>query len=135
MTHHAVGRIAVGNRPPAPVYWADDPAKFGCLDGTSLYRLADRMGLHYGSRFRTVERVEMLDAGRAITHLDPSVIDEPLKSYLLHPALLDGALQGMLALLASSKQETAEACFLPWRIERVRLAAPFGRGCRARSCS
>ena len=129
MTQHAVGRIAFGNRPPPPVYWPDNAATLNSIDKTSLYRLAATMGLHYGSRFRIVDRVDILDADRAIAHLDPTAIDEPLDSYLLHPALLDGALQGMLALLASTRQEAAEACFLPWRFERVRFAAPFGRAC------
>ncbi len=129
-TQHAIGRIAVGSRPPVSLHWADATANPDDIDSVSLYRLAAAMGLHYGARFRTVDRVEVLAVDRAIVYLDPATIDEPLDSYLLHPALLDGALQGMLALIVSREQETADTCFLPWRFEKVRLAAPFGRACR-----
>ena len=48
-------------------------------------------------------------------------------SYLLHPALLDGALQGLFALLGDRQHQMQGVGFLPWRFGRVRLAAPFGR--------
>jgi NADPH:quinone reductase-like Zn-dependent oxidoreductase/acyl carrier protein len=58
------------------------------------------------------------------------VIGEPVELYLLHPALLDGALQAFLALLADEKAGSQDVSFLPWRFGRVRIAAPFGREAR-----
>ena len=58
------------------------------------------LGLNYGGCFRTVEHVAVFGPDRAVVHLDPAAINESLDAYLLHPALLDGALQGLLALLA-----------------------------------
>ena len=103
----------------------------GEMDAASLYRLAARLGLDYGGRFRTVRRIELLGAGEAVAQLDPSVIDEPLAPYIVHPALLDGALQGLLALIADKQAghcgDLAGVSFLPWRFGRVRAPAPFGR--------
>jgi len=129
MTIHAVGRIAAAGEVSARLQWAGATA-IDRIDGDSLYRLARNAGLYYGSRFRTVDHVEVFGAERAVVHLDPAAIDEPLDSYLLHPGLLDGALQGLLALLVIDRRGAAEASFLPWRFGRVRLVAPFGRACR-----
>jgi acyl transferase domain-containing protein/acyl carrier protein len=126
MSLHAVGRIAAANRllvSPQPI---DTPAT-GRMDGDALYRLADLKGLNYGRRFRAVDHVEVFGFDRATVHLTSAAIDEPLDAYLLHPALLDSAMQGLLALLALSGHESTEVGFLPWRFERVRLKAPFGR--------
>ncbi len=127
MTVHAVGRIAAAGA-MARMSWADAKV-IGRIDGDSLYRLARNAGLDYGRRFRTVDHVELLGSDQAIVHLDQTAIDEPADAYLLHPALLDGALQGLLALLALGGREAAGAGFLPWRFGRVRLTAPFGRPC------
>jgi acyl transferase domain-containing protein/acyl carrier protein len=126
MTTHAVGRIAAAGTVSAGMAWPDLAAT-GCVDGASLYRIAADAGLDYGPRFRTVEHVDLLGPDRAVVHFAPAAIDEPLTGYVLHPALLDGGLQGLLAMLASAGQR---ASFLPWRFGRVRVAAPFGRICR-----
>jgi phthiocerol/phenolphthiocerol synthesis type-I polyketide synthase C len=132
-TVHAVGRIS-----PTPdlrpiLVWADAAESALCIDGESLYRAAHRGGLDYGRRFRTVERVEISAADDAVVHLDPTAIDDAADGYLMHPALLDGALQGLLALLANRHRDMSGVSYLPWRFGRVRLAAPAGRTpCRAR---
>ncbi len=127
MTVHAVGRIAVATEARPILEWAERTGERIQLDGDALYRLAQETGLEYGRRFRTVARVALSGANQALVHLDPAPIGEPLEPYLLHPALLDGALQGLLALLADRRRELPGAAFLPWRFKRVRLLAPFGR--------
>ncbi|HXC13142.1 MAG TPA: SDR family NAD(P)-dependent oxidoreductase [Stellaceae bacterium] len=129
MTIHAVGRIAAFSEARAGMQWADSPA-IDQIDGGSLYRIAGDLGLNYGGCFRTVEHVAVFGPDRAVVHLDPAAINESLDTYLLHPALLDGALQGLLALLALGGREPTGTSFLPWRFGRVRLIAPFGRPCR-----
>ena len=71
----------------------------------------------------------------ALAHLDPSVIDEPLAPYIVHPALLDGALQALLALIADQPdiRDLDGVSFLPWRFGRVRFVGPVrARTARAR---
>ena len=127
MTTHAAGRIAAAGAVSARLAWPD-PAPTGGIDGASLYRIAANAGLDYGSRFQTVDRVDLFGPDRAVVHFAPAAIGEPLDGYVLHPALLDGALQGLLAMLAAAGQQ---ASFLPWRFARARVAAPFGRACRS----
>jgi phthiocerol/phenolphthiocerol synthesis type-I polyketide synthase C len=126
-TVHAVGRISAATDARPVLRWADDVPDGRRIEADTLYRLARRSGLDYGCRFRTVDHVEIAAGDTAIVHLDPAPIDEPLDAYLLHPALLDGAFQGLLGLLAGHRQEAPGIGFLPWRFGRVRLAAPFGR--------
>jgi hypothetical protein len=74
-----------------------------------------------------VSRIEVAGAAAAVAHLDVSPLDADLDPYLLHPALLDGALQALLGLLADRQHQVEGVSFLPWRFGRVRLLAPFGR--------
>jgi acyl transferase domain-containing protein len=127
LTVHAVGRVASGADPRPLLEWARDCAAPRQLDGDAVYRLAHRMGLDYGGRFRTVERIEIAGSDAATVHLGAVPIDRTPESYLLHPALLDGALQGLLGLLADRGREVAGVGLLPWRVGRMRLLAPFGR--------
>jgi len=97
------------------------------IEGEKLYRFASLAGLDYGDCFRTVTHVEIAGPDSAVAYLDPSPVGEDLASYLLHPALLDGALQGLFGLLADSRHQLQGIGFLPWRFGRVRLSARFGR--------
>jgi acyl transferase domain-containing protein/NADPH:quinone reductase-like Zn-dependent oxidoreductase/acyl carrier protein len=97
------------------------------IEGESLYRQACLAGLDYGDRFKTVSHVEINDMHGAVAYLDPSPVQQDLDSYLLHPALLDGALQGLFGMLVDRQDQTQGAGFLPWRFGRVRLSPPFGR--------
>src|SRR5579883_1563686 len=83
-----------------------------------------------GELVRDCAGVEMDERMIAAEQLDAGAIADELASYLLHPALLDGAFQGFLALLAQHDGAANDAAFLPWRFERVRLTAPFGRACK-----
>jgi phthiocerol/phenolphthiocerol synthesis type-I polyketide synthase C len=125
-TVHAVGRVAAATEPRTILQWNKPTSERRELAGDMLYRLARDTGLDYGGRFRTVERVVAVEDG-ALVHLDASPIDEALGPYLLHPALLDGALQGLLGLLADRQGEPRGAAFLPWRFKHIRAPAPFGR--------
>ncbi len=127
---HAVGRVSAASEARPLLSWGSSPAGGPVIEAEALYRLAQRAGLDYGPRFRTVETVEVIGENGAVVRLDPAPIGEPFDDYLLHPALLDGALQGLLGLVAAEGCEEPGVGFLPWRFGRVRLTAPFGRGAR-----
>ncbi len=126
---YAVGQI-VDSRSRLAGADAAEASPTALIEGDTLYRLARRWALGYGPRFKTVARVELFGGDHALVHLDAGAIADELASYLLHPALLDGAFQGFLALLAQHDGAANDAAFLPWRFERVRLTAPFGRACK-----
>ncbi len=127
LTVHAVGRLGSATDIRAVIDWADAAPAVSQIDRESLYRLAHLTGLDYGSRFRTVRRIEIVGPDQAVVHLDPSPIEGDPDPYLLHPALLDGALQALLGLIADRQQDLRSVSFLPWRFGRVRYLAPFGR--------
>ena len=102
--------------------WAEARRLQRRIEGEKLYRFAHLAGLDYGARFRTVTHVEIAGPDSAIAYLDPSPVGEDLDSYLLHPALLDGALQGLFGLLADRQHQMQGVGFLPWRFGR--RAAP-----------
>jgi acyl transferase domain-containing protein/acyl carrier protein len=129
-TLHAVGRIAAADEAEPVLRLPAAGTDRTYIAGDALYRLAEQTGLHYGPRFRTVARVELIGQDEAIVDFDSEAIGEPLDQYLLHPALLDGALQGLLGLMAAQHRTVGSASFLPWRFGRVRALAPFGRGVR-----
>ena len=127
LTVHATGRICSATDMRGILCWTDGAAVPRRIEGGELYHFARLAGLDYGSRFRTVAHIEITGLHSAIVYLDPSAVCEELDSYLLHPALLDGALQGLFALLADRQHKMEGVGFLPWRFGRVRVLAPFGR--------
>ncbi len=129
-TVHAVARAVTTADAPgqAPALPLGAPSR--TVDAAALYRLAAGLGLDYGPNFRTVSRIAVLSPDEAIVDLDPTAIEPPLDLYLIHPALLDGALQGLLALIAEGQPGLRGVSFLPWRFGRVRLSAPFARAPR-----
>jgi len=127
LTVYAVARVSGTTDSRRIISWDGSASVQRRIESESLYRQAHLAGLDYGRRFRTVAHVEIAGPESAIAYLDPSPVDQDLASYLLHPALFDGALQGLFGLLADGQHQMQGVGFLPWRFGRVRLSAPFGR--------
>ncbi len=127
LTVHAVGRLGSETDTRPMLHWEESASTKHQIDHETLYHLARLTGLDYGSRFRTVSRIEVTGPNAAVASLDCSPIAADVDPYLLHPALLDGALQALLGLLADRQHDVQSSSFLPWRFGRVRLFAPFGR--------
>ena len=126
LTLHAVARIGTAGEQHGAALFAEPRVATGEVAAETLYALAKMLGLDYGPQFRTVSHIALLGGDEALANLDPAAIGGG-EDYLIHPALLDGALQALLALLADRHGELQGMSFLPWRFGRVRLAAPLGR--------
>jgi phthiocerol/phenolphthiocerol synthesis type-I polyketide synthase C len=107
----ASGTAAIGDAPIATR-----------LPGSALYALASRLGLDYGPAFQVVDGIDIAGEDAAIVRFGGAA--DLGAGYLLAPNLLDGALQGLLALAADRLGE--DMGVLPWRFGRVRLLAPQG---------
>jgi acyl transferase domain-containing protein/NADPH:quinone reductase-like Zn-dependent oxidoreductase/acyl carrier protein len=127
LTVYAAARVCGATDARPIISWTGGAPARRRIESESLYRLAHLAGLDYGPRFRTVSHVEITDDPGAIAYLDSAQTGEALDSYLLHPALLDGALQALFGLLADRQHQMQGVGFLPWRFGRVRLSAPYGR--------
>ncbi|TMJ68872.1 MAG: SDR family NAD(P)-dependent oxidoreductase, partial [Alphaproteobacteria bacterium] len=126
-TVHAVGRLGAETDTRRTLCFSDCGAIRRRIDEQTLYELARLAGLDYGARFRTVSLIEITGPDTAVAHLDPSPVAEDVGPYLVHPALLDGALQALIGVLADDRDQVRGKSFLPWRFGRVRFLAPFGR--------
>ncbi|MBW8269821.1 type I polyketide synthase, partial [Caldovatus aquaticus] len=127
-TLHACGRLAALPRLPAAAATADRFAPARVVAGAEVVRLAARCGLEYGPAFQAVERVEVDAAGeRARAVLRRPEAAPADAGWTLHPVRLDGALQGLVGLLAGHAATEGEA-LVPVRFGRVaatRGAAPI----------
>ncbi len=126
-TVHAVGRLGAETDTRRTLRFSDSGPIRRRIDEQTLYDLARLAGLDYGARFRTVRLIEITGPGAAVAHLDPSPVADNVEPYLVHPALLDGALQALIGVLAEGRDRVRGTSFLPWRFGRVRFLAPFGR--------
>lgn len=131
-TLHAAARVATVPRlPECP---AEPPAPPRLVERAALLATAAGLGLHYGPAFQAVEHVAVdAAAGLARARLLRPAAAPPDGDFLLHPARLDGALQGLLGLLADTPAEPGTG-LVPVRFGRVVLrrgaAAPASAGIR-----
>lgn len=110
---------ALPRLPGAPEHTAADARS---LTGAEVTALAARAGLDYGPAFRPVERVTADAAGEhARVALRLPKAAPPDQDFLLQPVLLDGALQGLVALLAGAGR-AGEESLVPVRIGRLAVA-------------
>jgi acyl transferase domain-containing protein len=119
-TAHATGRLSAGAAGAALTAERAETAGH-TLDAAAFYALTGRLGLAYGPTFRSV---------RAFGADGPQSgwveFGEAPAAYaaMIDPLRLDGALQGLAALVALGRPHAETACVLPVRFGRVRLLAP-----------
>ena len=124
-TLHAEARLAI--LPRLPETGPDTAPPGQRLDRAALLDRAATLGLDYGPAFQSVAQVTVdAAAGVARASLVRPEAAPPDSDFLLHPARLDGALQGLLGLLSEVPAESGTA-LVPVRFARVVLrrgAAP-----------
>ncbi len=126
MTLHAAGRIIAGQRATPIIAW-DAPVQSGeCVAAEAVYAAAAALRLSYGPAFRTVAQVWSGDGAQSVAALTAPVVERVALGYLLDPALLDGSLQALLALLAGQGSALGKGGVVPWRFGHIRLLRPQG---------
>ena len=118
-TVHATARIGAAATAGVLGTWEDAASPIDTLPATRLYALAAEIGLVYGPTFQTVTKVAI--TSETVAHVSLAAVRAPVAP--LEPTLLDGALQGLLALAARrmrDRQGTMRG-MMPWRFGRVRL--------------
>ena len=99
----------------------------GVLGGAEVYALYRGMGMQFGPAHRPIETL-MPAEGEVFARLAlPAVVDGTLAQYMLHPSLLDGALQAALGLL-HGQQARPSLPSVPFALASMRA---FG-GCTPR---
>ena len=127
-TLHADGRIRSDQVPSSP---ANAPSESlheiqsRCQEEIpvdTFYAGLQERGLEYGPSFRGIEKLWRCD-GDALGRLQvPKALESDVKSYQLHPAVLDACLHVMAATLeAEPGNGRGGGVYLPVRIDRVRV--------------
>ncbi|MBA2682237.1 MAG: SDR family NAD(P)-dependent oxidoreductase, partial [Ktedonobacteraceae bacterium] len=90
------------------------------LSKEQYYAKLSASGLNYGARFQGIQQIWRCD-GEALAKLQLASLDTT--HYAVHPALLDAALQTLLATMPgfTASQEQAQATYLPVAIGDLRL--------------
>jgi polyketide synthase PksN len=106
------GRVAIAA--PAGAQQIDvaqvrQPLRRGRLDAAQVYAAYARMGLDYGPAHRPIESI-LLGDGQALAELRlPAALQAGASDYLLHPSLMDGALQAAIGLLDWQDEPAGQA--------------------------
>ncbi len=91
----------------------------GVLQAEAVYATFARMGLAYGPAFRSLTAIQRGD-GQVLARLRlPEVVADKAEDYVLHPSLLDGALQAAVGLIESGSEPIQPR--LPFALETLRL--------------
>ncbi|MEK8069608.1 type I polyketide synthase [Rhodococcoides navarretei] len=99
---------------PAPKH----PGDSAVIEFDEFYARSRAFGFEYGEAFQSVRRVTAGDGWATGELVVPESIHSDLDRYRFHPALIDGALQTLLAMSISGKDLGTEA-FLPSGIRRA----------------
>ncbi len=95
----------------------------GHRDAEAVYALFDGSGVAFGPAHRGIRDV-VLGEGEALARLQlPEVVSPADPAYVLHPSLMDSALQACSSLGAGVRNDAA-APLLPFALDRLRVFAP-----------
>jgi acyl transferase domain-containing protein/acyl carrier protein len=97
-------------------------------DSERYYRIFQKLGFDYGPTFRVIDSVA-IGEGCALAKLvlDPS-LSRDFEQYVLHPTLIDGALQAVVALLAADEGGVPH---LPFAIDEIEILGSLTPHCHA----
>ncbi len=93
----------------------------GALDAESLYIRLRSLGLEYGTAHRPIASVAHGEAQALVRMRLPDEVRNDSQAYVLHPSLMDGALQACASLLAADE---SVGTVLPYAMESVRVFGP-----------
>ncbi len=127
-TRHATAMVE--QAPAADARRYDEPT--GSAGATTVspgdfYALLRQTGQHHGPAFAALTRITRLPDGSSETEI--TVPDEVPRhpGYLLHPVVLDAALQSMAAAISDGEVAgSAESSYLPVSFEKIRVYRDIG---------
>jgi polyketide synthase PksN len=94
----------------------------GTLEAESVYTECARVGLIYGPAFRGITAIHRGN-GEVLAPLRlPAAVVNRAADYVLHPSLLDGALQAAVGLIETGVESTQVR--LPFALETLRIVSP-----------
>ncbi len=131
-TLHAAGRVAPLPRLPEP--GEAPPFNGAAVPREALLAAAAAGGLDYGPAFHAVDALAA-DPAAGLARVDlrrPPTAPPDDSGFLLHPVRLDGALQGLIGLLADAAPAEAGTGLVPVRFARLAWRRGAGPAASAR---
>ena len=98
----------------------------GQVEPSSVYAICAGMGLIYGPSFQGITAIHR-GSGQVLAQLRlPSIVADTSGDYVLHPSLMDGALQAAVGLIdgASESNRQAGQPRLPFALDSLRIVSP-----------
>ncbi|MDI2590409.1 amino acid adenylation domain-containing protein [Pseudomonas sp. 681] len=97
------------------------------LDAEALYRVFDSIDIHYGPSHRAVRELR-IDGGQLLARIElPQSLSAGHTQFILHPSLMDGALQSTVGLLVADQLDQGAApqlgqTWVPFALARLQLS-------------
>ncbi|NVO12146.1 MAG: SDR family NAD(P)-dependent oxidoreductase [Bacteroidales bacterium] len=98
----------------------------GKLDSSSIYEAYTKMGLNYGPAHQVITVIYQGEEQLLAQLRLPSVLEADQNKYLLHPSLMDGALQSTIGLIADLNQIPSKPT-VPFALENLRIISACTR--------
>ncbi|MGA1790296.1 MAG: thioester reductase domain-containing protein [bacterium] len=99
-------------------------------ESVECYRLFQKRGLKYGPSFQPIQKL-WSNATEALSLLRlPSLSINGFKDFVLHPSMMDGALQTVIGLMNHSGTDN-ESLYIPFALGEVELIGPLPERCYA----
>jgi polyketide synthase PksL len=133
---HAEGRLVFGE--PSSAHAGDaqpldlEELRARCprqLDGAAYYEALRQHGLEYGPAFRTLHSIHSSERCALARLQLPDALLRGFEQFLLHPALIDGALQVVGAMAAGSEPSPGEGPYLPFALDELEIFQPLPPQC------
>ncbi|WP_313674080.1 type I polyketide synthase [Mycolicibacterium sp.] len=133
-TRHAVARICTAGD-EAPPQRPESAAPGGTtLPPSDFYTALRRTGAHHGHAFAALTRIVRTPGGWTETEIALPDEATAYPAAVLHPVLLDAALQTLAAAMpAELLAESSEVTYLPVAMESIRVFGETGRRARCRA--
>jgi len=96
------------------------------LNGVDCYQTFAKHGFAYGKSFQTIQHIWSSEKEVLSLLKLPVLQEKDFDQYVLHPSLLDGALQSVIGLQTDSTD-----ILVPFGIERLELLNPLTKDCYA----
>ncbi|HEX8611503.1 MAG TPA: SDR family NAD(P)-dependent oxidoreductase [Telluria sp.] len=127
MSHGPASRHVDGEAPAYSIAQLKQRAG-STVSGTDCYSQLASAGFHYGPCFQTIQELH-IGSDFVLSRLQ---LAEELRAsfdqYILHPSLIDGALQTVVGMAAG---ETPDTPYLPFALDEVELLRPLPETCYA----
>lgn len=133
-TRHAVARVSTAPDEDLTVP-SGEPAGGGTTLATKdFYAALRRTGAYHGQAFAALTRIVRTDGGWTDTEIALPDEATPYRGAVLHPVMLDAALQSLAAAMpAEILSDSADVTYLPVAMETIRVFGDVGRRARCRA--